>query len=383
MVSAPVQALSEQDLRNCDSLQAEVSIPACTSVINEPQLPDSKRALARLKRGLAYYSMLKFDEALPDFDAARKLDPKDHIAHNNLGLVHTVKGDYAKAVTAFDEGIRVNPESADLFYNRGFAYAMLKEFDKAIVDMKEAIKLGPSGRTGVIEKEGQVDRADAAQMLAGYYNALASVYGLMGEHDKAIATHDEAVAKFPKASVVYLNRAEAYMTKGDAKLALADLDWAIALDGETAPVLGMRALLNFEIGEFAAAAVDFRSAWALDPEQTMVPKAYVPIWVQLTLARSDAKAARQALVEMQAKVDQTEWPAPIARMLLGEITVAALLQAATSNDEACEAHFYIGQYHLQRREQAPGIAAMKKALETCPETFFEYRGAKAELARGG
>src|SRR5712671_4408349 len=145
MVSAPAQALSEQDLRNCDSLQAEVSIPACTSVINEPQLPDSKRALARLKRGLAYYSMLKFDEALPDFDAARKLDPKDHIAHNNLGLVYTVKGDYAKAVTAFDEGIRVNPESADLFYNRGFAYAMLKELDKAIVDMKEAIKLGPSG----------------------------------------------------------------------------------------------------------------------------------------------------------------------------------------------------------------------------------------------
>src|SRR5712671_5281966 len=84
MVSTPAQALSEQDLRNCDSLQAELSIPACTVLIDEPRLPDSVKALARLKRGLAYFSVQKFDEALVDFDAARKLNPKDHIAHNEL-----------------------------------------------------------------------------------------------------------------------------------------------------------------------------------------------------------------------------------------------------------------------------------------------------------
>jgi len=36
--ATPASALSEADLRNCDSLQAERSIPGCTAVIDEPRV---------------------------------------------------------------------------------------------------------------------------------------------------------------------------------------------------------------------------------------------------------------------------------------------------------------------------------------------------------
>jgi tetratricopeptide (TPR) repeat protein len=383
LAASPAHALSEADLRNCDSLRAEVAIPGCTAVINEPRVPDNWKALARLKRGMAHFAVHKLDEAIADLEVARKLRPDDHVAANELGLAYAEKGDDAKAIAAYDAGIKADPASGDLFNNRAAAHFRRREFDQAIADVRESIRLGPSGRTAVIEREGQYQRSADVQVLAARYKGLASIYEEMGDHDKAVATHDEAIAKFPRAGVMYLNRAQAYVAKGDIKLAVADLDRALVLDGETAEWLGRRALLRFRIGEFASAAADLRRAWSLDPARTTIQKAYVPIWVHLMLARSDAKAARQALTEMLAKEDPKSWPAPVARLMLGELTPEGLLEAAGSKDESCEAHFYIGQYHLQRGDRAPAVVALKTAVETCPSTFLEYAGAKAELARGG
>jgi tetratricopeptide (TPR) repeat protein len=381
--AAPAHALTEADLRNCDSLQAERSIPGCSAVIDEPRVPDNMKGLARLKRGMAYFSVKKIDAAIADLEVARKLRPDDHVAANELGLAYAEKGDEAKAIAAYDDGIRANPKSGDLYNNRAAARFRLKEFDKAIADIREAIRLGPSGRTAVLEREREYDRSADVQVFAARYQGLAAVYEEMGEYGKAIAAHDESIARFPRAGAMYLNRAKTYLAKGDIKLAVADLDRAMALDGETPQGLGRKAFLRFQIGELAAAATDLRRAWALDPDKTTIPKAYVPIWVHLMLARSDATAARQALIEMMAKVDQGKWPGPVAKLMLGELTPEGLLKAAGSKDESCEAHFYIGQYHLQRGNRAPAIAALKTAAETCPPTFFEATGAKAELARNG
>ena len=381
--ATPASALTEADLRNCDSLQAQLSIPGCTAVIAEPRLPDNMKALAHLKRGMAYFAARKLDEAIADFEVTRKLNPGDYIAANELGLAYAEKGEDAKAIAAYDQGITANPKSGDLFNNRAAAHFKLKAFDKAIADGKEAIRLGSSGATAVIEREGQYQRSADVQVLAARYKGLGAIYQEMGEHDKAIAAHDEAIARFPRAGIMVLNRAQAYLAKGDIKLAVADLDRAMALDGETPEGLGRKAFLRFQIGELAGAAADFRKAWSLDPDKTTLPRAYVPLWVHLTLARSDAKAARQALIEMMAKVDQKTWPAPVAKLMLGELTPEGLLKAAASRDESCEAHFYIGQYHLQRGDRAAAIAALKTAVETCPPTFLEYTGAKVELVRSG
>src|SRR5262245_56035862 len=98
--ATPAHALTEADLRNCDSLQAELSIPGCTAVINEPRVPDNMKALARLKRGMAYFAVNKIDAAIADLEVAHKLKPEDHVAANELGLAYAEKGDEAKAIAA-------------------------------------------------------------------------------------------------------------------------------------------------------------------------------------------------------------------------------------------------------------------------------------------
>jgi lipoprotein NlpI len=60
-----------------------------------------------------------------------------------------------------------------------------------------------------------------------------------------------------------------------------------------------------------------------------------------------------------------------------------MLVAATKPEERCEAQFYLGEWHLLRRDHAAAATALRIAADTCPKTFYEYDGAIAELQRLG
>jgi hypothetical protein len=70
-------------------------------------------------------------------------------------------------------------------------------------------------------------------------------------------------------------------------------------------------------------------------------------------------------------------------LFLGGRTVAATLAAASDAPQRCEAQFYAGEWQLLRGERAGAVAALKAAAETCPKSFIESKGARAELERIG
>jgi hypothetical protein len=43
----------------------------------------------------------------------------------------------------------------------------------------------------------------------------------------------------------------------------------------------------------------------------------------------------------------------------------------------------VGEWHLLRGDRAAAQAALRQAADTCPSTFIEALGAKAELRRIG
>src|SRR5262249_670318 len=123
--------------------------------------------------------------------------------------------------------------------------------------------------------------------------------------------------------------------------------------------------------------------WSVNPNDAALPKDYVPIWIYLTLARSGSKAAAETLTKLLPQLDQTHWPFLVIKLLLGQSSPEATLAAAKTPDDICEAHCDIGQWqHLQGNKGAAG-AGYQIARDTCPNTFFEYRAAEAELARLG
>jgi rhomboid protease GluP len=57
------------------------------------------------------------------------------------------------------------------------------------------------------------------------------------------------------------------------------------------------------------------------------------------------------------------------------------MSAATKPNEVCDAQFYLGEWKLLHGDRTAAIAALRIAANTCPDAFYEYDGAVAELRR--
>jgi rhomboid protease GluP len=63
------------------------------------------------------------------------------------------------------------------------------------------------------------------------------------------------------------------------------------------------------------------------------------------------------------------------------MTVEAVLAAATTPEEAAEAQFYLGEWHLMRNDRANAEDALRRAVQSLPPFFSEYMGAVVALER--
>lgn len=138
---------------------------------------ESGRAIVLSKRGRAYLSLMRHEDALSDFDRAVALAPgyKDAyynraVAHLEMGrygdakrdgesalkidssvseyyiLMGTLKnidGDYKGALNDFDTAVKLVRESPEAYLGRGSAFYGLKQYNFAQRDFNRAIKLNP------------------------------------------------------------------------------------------------------------------------------------------------------------------------------------------------------------------------------------------------
>jgi lipoprotein NlpI len=87
------------------------------------------------------------------------------------------------------------------------------------------------------------------------------------------------------------------------------------------------------------------------------------------------------LLAYVAKGVAKKWPYPVLELYLNKRSPADTLGAARNRDERCEAHFYIGQWHILRGNKARAKAALQTAVNVCPKLQIEYPSAVAELRR--
>jgi lipoprotein NlpI len=85
----------------------------------------------------------------------------------------------------------------------------------------------------------------------------------------------------------------------------------------------------------------------------------------------------------------TKWPAPVARLFLGQSTPAAVLAAADNpdakkkKDQVCEANFYSGILALRKGATDDAVKLYRLAADECPRIFMESHAANAELKQLG
>jgi hypothetical protein len=70
-------------------------------------------------------------------------------------------------------------------------------------------------------------------------------------------------------------------------------------------------------------------------------------------------------------------------MYLGKRGLDAMVAAAKSDDQKCEAQYYGGIWNLLQKDNSRAATMLKAAADSCPKGFIEYSGASAELKRLG
>jgi tetratricopeptide (TPR) repeat protein len=135
--------------------QTDQAVAAYTEIIEK----DKENWLAYRGRADAYLNVGKHAEAVADYDAALKLQPKNSGLLNNLAWVLATSPDDKlrngkRAVELAKQGCEVTEyKQAHILSTLAAAYAESGNFDEAVKWSKKAVETGPEGIKSQLEKE--------------------------------------------------------------------------------------------------------------------------------------------------------------------------------------------------------------------------------------
>jgi lipoprotein NlpI len=172
---------------------------------------------------------------------------------------------------------------------------------------------------------------------------------------------------------------------GDLDGALADFNKAVELDPGTAVFYRLRGGIKEAKGDLDGAIVDFRRTLELKP--TAQDYMRIGVWIART-KKGEKSAANDELAGYLGKRTPDadgDWPAKIARFLMGQISEADLLAEAKSSDAEkdkgrhCEFWYYAGMKQLFAGDKKSAADDFRKSVATQEKRFGEYWSAKSEL----
>ena len=155
----------------------DLSIGACTWLLNFGQLTEKAIPIAFLGRGSAYRRKGQYDRAIKDYTEAIRLRPDNAFAFRLRGDAYSLNSQHDQAIKDYTEAIRLKPDDAFAFNNRGSAYRQKGQYDRAIKDYTEVIRLKPDD--------------------AWAYKNRGNVYLRKADHDAAMRDYKQAIALKP------------------------------------------------------------------------------------------------------------------------------------------------------------------------------------------
>lgn len=263
----PLSALAEANAGKVLLARGRITegLACCQQAVNL----DPMKPLARFNLGLAYEAENRWDEALPEFTAAARLNsrlyaaefragrlldrlgrpaeaelalrralagvPDDAEAHGCLGVALALQGRKAEAIDEFERSLRREPEQPETEFNLGVSLAGLGRLEESVGHYAAAVRLRPGYGDAQLDLGvtlAQLGRfADALPVLqtaatlmpgsAKAHENLATVLDQTGRIDAAIAEYRSALR-------LNVNAVEAHYNYGNALIHAHDFAGARA-----------------------------------------------------------------------------------------------------------------------------------------------------------
>src|SRR5688572_8379412 len=112
---------------------------------------DPSDAGAHNNLGVLYYNKGLFEEAVGEFTRALELDPKMQVAQRNLEIAYFNTGFYDRRVTELRDRLRSRPGDRDARWELARAYALLGSLNEAVTEFNELLRHHPNDVAAIVQ----------------------------------------------------------------------------------------------------------------------------------------------------------------------------------------------------------------------------------------
>jgi cellulose synthase operon protein C len=177
---------------------------------------------------------------------ARRINPQDAGAHNNLGVVFFNKGLYPEAVSHFERALELDPRMQVAERNLQICYFGTGHLESVTATLQQRLEQDPADEEA---------RCELARTLFNSGDVAGAVRELRGLQNTR-----------PRDPVLYQRLARAELKRGDLDTALAALGRAEQLDPRNARVQFMKGEALYQRGRVVEALAPLERAIELDPQ---------------------------------------------------------------------------------------------------------------------
>lgn len=206
---------------------------------------DPSDAGAHNNLGVLYYNKGLYEEAVAAFTKALELDPKMQTAQRNLEVAYFSTGFYDSRVALLRDRLRLRVDDREARWELGRAYALLGQTEEAIAEFTALLRHHP-GDIGAIVQLGLAEKAS----------------GSLGEAQRWF---EEALAHDPSSSVTHFYLGEVLYNQGRAEDALHELQRAVELNPENPDAHFLLGFVYGELGRHDEARASSKRAVQLNP----------------------------------------------------------------------------------------------------------------------
>ncbi len=245
---------------------------------------DPSDAGAHNNLGVLYYNKGLFEDAAAAFTRALELDPKMQVAQRNLEVAYLNTGYYDRSVAHLRERLRTRADDRDARWDLGRAYALLGQHDDAVAEFKALLRYRAND-LGAITQLGMVEKA-------------------RGNLADAQRWFEESLKLDPDSSVTYFSLGEVFYNQGRHEDALHALQRAVKLNPDNPDAHFLLSFVYGDMGRHEEARAASKRAVELNPalsraQANLSIDRYNPEKYEELLTQRQARAQRKSAHQMK------------------------------------------------------------------------------------
>lgn len=250
----------------------------------------------------------KYEDALNEFDLARKVDAERAETYKAAGKVYMQMDSVDVAIDSYQKALTIDSTMVEAHADIGVGLLNHQRYEQSIPHLKKAAELAPTNisiikalasaqwMTG--DKEGAIKAADAALAVnPDDVNVLALVGGIytdLRNFDKAVEYLEKALEKSPESGDVIFNLANAYLGQGSLDKAAGLFIKSLEASPDDHEVLYQLGTIYDKSKKYDEAVETFQKVVDLKPQFINGWDALYKAYAHMSAASEGAKAREAA-----------------------------------------------------------------------------------------